>query len=123
MAKRRWIMCADTVALWENAGFKVGFGASGSNVVGFDQSPVQVVLTAAGNPTSAAQKGVHGLTGWAWSGLKSDCGNLAGIPTSNIVNVEEDEERRKESVKHPNGIVGIDHLVLKTTNIHFVNCL
>lgn len=87
---------ADEAASWRAAGFTV---EDTSCRVG----SVEVTLVGRGHG--------FGIVGWSVSGLPDGCGDLDGVPTRGA------EPTPGEPPPHPNGVIGIDHVVLLTPDL------
>jgi len=91
------LVVADAAESWTSAGFTVGpdgvcrIGSVGIDLVGDDRG--------------------KGMVGWSLSGLPDDLADLDGVPTTISASGAGD------SVAHPNGVVGIDHVVLLSPDL------
>lgn len=93
------LQVADEPSAWTAAGFTVT-----GDVARID--PIAVRLTGAGD-------GPRGITGWTVSGLTVADGHLDGLATETAEAVDPMEE----VPVHPNGVVGLDHIVVMTPDL------
>lgn len=90
---------ADEAGAWRAAGFSVGSDAV-CRIGGVD-----VALVGRG-------RGL-GIVGWSWSGLPDGTDDLDGVPTR----AAEPPGASTECPAHPNGVTGIDHVVLLSPDL------
>ena len=88
----RALRLADPPERWESLGFKVG--ADDCELGG-----VQLRLGCQGN----------GITGWTLAGIPGESTDIDGLPTEPA-----DHTTRPASRDHPNGAIGLDHVVVTT---------
>lgn len=96
------LQVADEPAAWTAAGFAVE-----GDVV--QVGPVAIRLTGAGD------SGRRGITGWTVSGLSIADGDLDGLPTT--ASEEAGPPPTDDGPAHPNGVVGLDHIVVATPDL------
>jgi len=101
------IQVADDPAAWEAAGFAV---AGDRAAIG----PVAIRLT--GRPDEGQQRGI---TSWTVSNLAISDGSLDGLRTSCRSEVSADgaHPATGEPAPHPNGVTGLDHVVVLTPDL------
>lgn len=94
---------ADPAAAWAAAGFTVAGGS-------VDLGTTAVQLTGPG-------RGVHGIVGWTLAGLEAEpgSGSIDGLPTAFVDDAPVAPTSAPDP--HPNGIVGLDHVVVATPDL------
>jgi hypothetical protein len=104
------LQVADEPASWAAAGFTVD-----GDVVRV--GPVAIRLTGSDAPER------RGITGWTVSGLSLADGHLDGLPTTSTVVPSAEDDVPPGSPPsgptdpHPNGVIGLDHLVVATPDL------
>jgi len=101
------LLVADAPDSWAAAGFTV----TGDAVI---LSGVRIRLT--GEPAD----GPRGITGWTLSGLAIADGTLDGLPTGSVETAipgELPDDEPPAGTAHPNGAIGIDHVVVTTPDL------
>jgi hypothetical protein len=103
----RGLVVGDSGSGWAAAGFAVGAPGDAANVV--RAGPLTIVLA------DSASKLVkqRGVTGWMWSDLGSGTGDVGGVRTARV----EGTARAPAPPAHANGVVGVDHVVLRTGDL------
>lgn len=94
------VQVADDPAAWAAAGF-----TTHGDLV--QVGPVALRLT--GRPAD----GARGVTGWTVAGLDVASGHIDGLPTTGRPDVGEPTEHPT----HPNGVIGLDHVVVLTPDL------
>ncbi len=98
-----WLDITDEPDLWVRMGFDVVD----------DRVVVNGVEHRLVGPGSTGGDDVHrGVVGWGVSGVPSQCGDIAGIPTT----VVDAPPPLSGEAAHPNGVYRTDHLVVRTSN-------
>jgi len=100
--KLHGVVCNDEPSCWERAGFKLNQDGqclfAGSFQVRFARNGAFGAIG-------------QGLLGWIWSGIDSiDIGGIATI-------VQDHPRNKFQNQVHPNGIIGVDHVVLMTNHV------
>ncbi len=101
------IQIADDPAAWAAAGFTV------------DRDRVAVGPVAIRLTGTTGDEGRRGITGWTVSGLTITDGSLDGLPTDCRSEVKQrgDTTSPGEPEPHPNGVTGLDHVVVLTPDL------
>ena len=112
------VRVADSASTWERLGFVVD--ADGAVVISGVQFRFEAEHGERGPGTRAkglTGKGAKGLTGWTLhdrAGVLPE--NIDGISTTTVATHDPVAAHRTNG-SHPNGVTGIDHLVLRTPNL------
>jgi len=116
VAKLVGLVSGDAPSAWRKAGFLVLELSEASaalrralqecNAQGF----IKVGRLAIGFTGSSSE----GISHWIWSGVVPESTTIADIPT---ISMMDDADESKEAKPHPNGVIGVDHIVLHTRNL------
>lgn len=111
LGNRAWLVSltvGDDPAAWESAGFTVNAHQLGGAV---HLGTTTVILTGSG--------GARGITSWDVAGLSAPDGEgeVDGIVTSFVPAAEPPDQIGSPSAPHPNGTIGLDHVVIATPDL------
>jgi hypothetical protein len=100
------IFIGDSSIAWRSAGFNV-VDRDGIGIVNFDE--MKIILNGGES---------QGVIGWSFKNLVKPLESVCSVPiVSNLFSFPED----KKDIVHNNGVISIDHIVLKTSDPNKVN--